>query len=100
MLLRCLTVCLLCLCLVSCTKKQCPPVIQPQPTTTYLSPPSCNLPIEPHRLGPSGGRAEKNEDGKETGYVIVSLKWMVDVFLVNDEERVWREAAAKCLEAR
>lgn len=58
------------------------------------------MPIEPHRLGPSGGRAEKNGDGKETGNVIVPLKWMLDVFLVADEERAWREAAKSCLEAR
>jgi hypothetical protein len=75
-------------------------VIPQPPKTIFLSPPDCNLPGNPTSLGPSGGAAERDELGRETGYVRVPLSWFVRVYQVVDEERVWREAAAGCLEAR
>jgi hypothetical protein len=74
-------------------------VTRPAPTTIYSSPPECNLPATPERLGPSGGQAETDETGKETGYVRVPASWFVRVYQVISDENDWRRAATSCMEA-
>jgi hypothetical protein len=74
-------------------------VTQQPPRTIFLSPPACALPAEPQKLGPSGGKEERDDGGRETGNAIVPLAWFIRVYQVSDEERAWREAAKACLEA-
>jgi hypothetical protein len=68
--------------------------------TTIFSGPECNLPPEPEPLGPSGGKADRNADGVETGKVIVPASWVINVFVIHEAGRQWREAAKACLEAQ
>ena len=91
----CLVLCLACL---ACRTKSSPPVT-PRVVTTIYSTPVCNLPPEPGKVGPSGGRAERDKDGRETGNVIVPVSWYINVFIVGYDERVWRESAKACLDS-
>src|SRR5689334_12769325 len=91
---------MLCSLSMACRKTTTSPPAIPRVKTTIFSGPECNLPAEPEALGPSGGHAERNADGVETGKVIVPASWFIRVFAVHDEEEQWRAAAKACLEAQ
>ena len=89
---------LICLLCASACRKPCPPVEQPRPVPTISKDPDCNLPELPDPIA-WPGVTEYDEDGKETGWTLLTQEGLADLGGYLAGIANWTIAAQGCLRA-